>query len=224
MVYITTPTELLSVMAFMFAQNVNNVWFQLLSSNLAPFPQYYDDSTATLSQFSTLAAATTSAVALVDDTTYACKANSTSVGCCGFLQTYNQTSTTLGIRMVLDDCTINRRFLCKWTPPPPNPPPLLPPSPSPPPPNPNPPPYNAAAQNSYLAAMTAVMQMDYGVLTSNATKLAQFKIDYCATIVAALPTNKGCVVTGVTSSSVVSDLIWVNEAFIHLDACILRRL
>lgn len=212
MLYITTYTELASVQAFMVNQSVNNVWFQVLSSNLAPNYQYYDDTTIQMNQFSNLVPTAANIGPRVPSAAVKCKVSSNSVGCCGYLQTwyyppYNSTFTSV----IIDDCTTNRPIICKYS------------VPSPPPPTSPSPPWNSAAAASitYVVTMRAVLQMDYPSLVNNATKLAQFKIDFCNATTSALIWSWGCNVVSISSSSVVRTCVEKFAARSLCCACLL---
>ncbi|MEW5311211.1 MAG: hypothetical protein WDW38_002945 [Sanguina aurantia] len=207
LVYITDAAELAAVSSFMFAKNLNNVWFQLLSSNMVPSPGYYDDASA--GQYSALSNASASAVALIPANSTGCNPARYDVGCCGYLQTYGDAS----VRVVLDTCATARYFLCKWTPTPPSPPqspsnmprppspsPPLPPSPSPPQP-PAPPPFSNLSA-IYTASVVAMLQgTDYS--TFSPSQLHNFESGFTAAILVALPNATSCMISSIAMGSTI---------------------
>ncbi|MEW5307283.1 MAG: hypothetical protein WDW36_009690 [Sanguina aurantia] len=173
--YITTPAELAAVTAFMTANAVRNAWLQLVSSNMVPFPQYYDDVSAGHTQYAMLAAAANgSTLPLV--LTKQMSGNGTSV--------------------VLDSCTVSHSIVCKWTPSPPPPMPYPPPVMAP-------PAVSLANVATFVSTMSATLQLDYASLVADPAKLASFMTSYSAAILASLKNAKACNVTGVQSGSVV---------------------
>ncbi|MEW5309437.1 MAG: hypothetical protein WDW38_001326 [Sanguina aurantia] len=190
--YITTPAELAAVTAFMTANAVRNAWLQLVSSNMVPFPQYYDDVSAGHTQYAMLAAAANgSTLPLVLTASARCNPASYSVGCCGFLQMSGN-----GTSVVLDSCTVSHSIVCKWTPSPPPPMPYPPPVMAP-------PAVSLANVATFVSTMSATLQLDYASLVADPAKLASFMTSYSAAILASLKNAKACNVTGVQSGSVV---------------------
>ncbi|MEW5309442.1 MAG: hypothetical protein WDW38_001331 [Sanguina aurantia] len=205
---------------FLTTNAANNVWLQLVSSNMVPFPQYYDDTSANHTQFSSLAAASASqgsnpVTPLVLSNTTKCNPTNASVGCCGYLQTTTSATTNaVGVSVILDDCSLPRSVVCKWTPSPPpttqSPSVQSPSMQSPSMQSPAaPPPLAVAAAPAVPAAapllvtsMSSILSFDFATLADPA-KLAGFKTSYASVILTSLPTAKACNVTSVSAGSVV---------------------